>query len=186
VIKKFGISVALAFALLGGGVAASMGAPAAVTTSAAVSQATPVVQLASLASVPVSAETAPLTVAQMSEVKGDGWWSKFKKWVKKVVKKVIGVIVQEIIEAVTEWLEEILSDVVGGETQESSEVSVLNYDSQADYDAGNASSNYVETNSWQQTDIWYGSGGGGGGGSCGGNELQPYQFQQQEEICHAY
>jgi hypothetical protein len=182
VFKKLGYSVALAFALLGGGVAASMGAPAAVTTSVAVSQAAPVVQLASLATAPVSAEVAQLSVAQMSDVQGDGWWKKFKKWLKKVIKKVIGVIVAEIVTAINEWIEEIFSSVDGGETVESSDVQTRDYASQADYDIDNAYADNTQVNSWQQTDVWYGS-----GGSCGGTqERQVQMYQMEEQICQAY
>lgn len=174
--KKFGLSVALAFALVGGGVAATASAPATATASVAVSHAAPV-QLASLATAPVSIEATQLSVAQMSDVQGDGLWKKFKKWVKKVIKKVIGVIVQEIIKAITEWLEEIFSSVTGGEKQEGSENEVKNYNSQADYEADNASSTYVENNAFQQTEVWYGSGGG-----CGGGYQQEQQYQMYQEV----
>lgn len=175
--KKFGLSVALAFALVGGGVAATAGAPATATASVAVSHAAPV-QFASLATAPVSVEVAQLSVAQMSDVQGDGLWKKFKKWVKKVIKKVIGVIVQEIVKAITEWLEELFSSTDGGEKQEGSEAEVKNYNSQADYEADNASSTYVENNDFQQTEMWYGS----GGGSCGGGYEQEQQYQMYQEV----
>ena len=179
--KKFVLSAALAFALVGGGVAATAGAPAAAST--AVSQAAPV-QLASLAT-PVSADAAALTVTQMGEVRGNSpRWQRFKRWLKKTVKKVIGVIIQEILDTVYEWLEEIFGGEEGGERQESSEVAVRNYDSQADYEADNVSSSYTEHNDWQQTQVWYGSGGGGGGGGCGDTELQTYE-QQEEQLCYA-
>jgi len=178
VFKKIGLSVALAFALVGGGIAASTGAPAAVTTSVAVSQSAPVVQLASLATVPVSAQVAPLSVAQMSDVQGDGWWKKFKKWLKKVIKKVIGVIVAEIVEAITDWIEEIFSSVDGGETIESSDVQTKDYASQADYDIDNAYSDNTQVNDWQQTNVWYGDGGG-----CGGGERELQMYQNDQEYC---
>jgi hypothetical protein len=181
VFKKLGLSVALAFALVGGGVAATAGAPATATASVAVSHAAPV-QLASAAFAPVSLEATQLSVAQMSDVQGDGLWKKFKKWVKKVIKKVIGVIVQEIVKAITEWLEEIFSSTTGGEKQEGSENEVVNYNSQADYEANNASSTYVENNAFQQTEVWYGS----GGGSCGGGgyeQEQQYQMYQEIQAC---
>lgn len=181
--KKIGLSVALAFALVGGGIAASTTAPAAVTTSVAVSQAAPVVQVASLAQAPASVLVAPLSMAQMSEVQGDGWWKKFKKWLKKVIKKVIGVIVAEIVEAVTDWIEEIFSSIDGGETIESSDVQTKDYASQADYDIDNAYSDQTQVNDWQQTSTWYGDGGGSGG--CGGQEFQQ-SYQQQEQFCQAY
>jgi hypothetical protein len=178
VFKKFGISVALAFALVGGGIAATASAPATATASVAVSHAAPV-QLASIAA-PMSVDATQLSAAQMSDVQGDGLWKKFKKWVKKVVKKVIGVIVQEIIKAITEWLEELFSSVTGGEKQEGSENEVKNYNSQADYEADNAASTYVENNDFQQTETWYGA--GDGGGCSGGGYEQENTYQQYQMI----
>lgn len=176
-IKKLGLSLALAFALVGGGIAAST-APVAVTTSAAVSQAAPVVQVASLGQASASVQVAPLSVAQMSEVQGDGLWKKFKKWFKKVIKKVIGVIINEIIQVIRDWLEEIFGVADGGEKLETTDVQTKDYASQADYDVDNAYSDQTQYNDWQQTEVW-----SGGGGGCGGDTYErENQFQQYQEL----
>jgi hypothetical protein len=182
VIKKFGLSLALAFALVGGGIAASTAPVAVTTTSAAVSQAAPVVQVASLGQASASVQVAPLSVAQMSEVQGDGIWKKFKKWLKKVIKKVIGVIINEIIEVIRDWLEEIFGVAQdGGEKLETTDVQTKDYASQADYDADNAYSDQTQYNEWQQTEVWSG---GGGGGCGGGTQEQQYQtFQDVQQVC---
>ena len=181
-IKKLGLSVALAFALVGGGIAAST-APAAVTTSVAVSQAAPVVQVASLGQASASVQVAPLSVAQMSDVQGDGLWKRFKKWFKRVIKKVIGVIINEIIQVIRDWLEEIFGVDDGGEKQETTDVQTKEYASQADYDIDNAYSDQTQYNDWQQTEVWYGSGGGSCGGGTREQDQQYYQYQQLETAC---
>jgi hypothetical protein len=146
-----------------------------------VSQAAPVVQLASLGQASASVQVAQLSVAQMSEVQGDGLWKKFKKWLKKVVKKVIGVIINEIIEVIRDWLEEIFGVAQdGGEKQEATDVQTKDYASQADYDVDNAYSDQTQTNEWQQTEMWYGAGDGGGG--CSGTYEQEREQRMYYEI----
>jgi hypothetical protein len=186
VFKKLGLSLALAFALVGGGIAAST-APVAVTTPAAVAQAAPVVQVASLGQASAGVQVASLTVGEMSAVQGSAFfsWKKFKKWLKKVIKKVIGVIIAEIVEVIRDWLEEIFGVAeadAGGEKLETTDVQTKEYASEADYNADNAYSDQTQYNPWQQTEVWYG---GGGGGSCGGGggDQQVRMYEQDMQTC---
>jgi hypothetical protein len=151
--KKFVLSATLALTLAGGALTTVATTPVA-AAPATTEQALPAGQ--SGAAVQAPAEAVQLSIAQMADVQGDGWWSKFKKWVKKVVKKVVGVIVQEIIEAIKDWLEEYLSGTSGGEKQQQEESTVQHYNSQADYDAGNVSSTTYEDTGMYQTEVWYG------------------------------
>ena len=179
-IKKFALSVALSLALVGGGIAASTGAPVTAPAAAAASQAAPAVQLLASIPAPAAVQVAPLSSTEMTAVQGDGLWKKFKKWVKKVIKKVVGVIIKEIIEAITDWLEEIFSNVTGGENLDSSDVRTREYASQYDYDIDNAYSDNTQYNDFQQTNVWYGDGGGCSGGDTRDNTMM---YEREVTAC---
>jgi hypothetical protein len=180
VIKKFGLSLALAFALVGGGIAAST-APVAATTSTAVSQAAPVVQVASLGQAAVSVQVAPLSVDQMSQVQGEGIWNRIKKWFKRTIKKVLGVIINELVQLLREWLEQIFGVAQdGGDQQATTDVQTKDYASQADYDADNAYSDQTQYNPWETSGTYYGSSCGGGGME---NQQQQQMYQDAQAIC---
>ena len=114
-------------------------------------------------------ESVALSRSEMSEVRGSGFFS----WIKKalsivnVIAKVLGAIIA-VFELFRSKTETTTSSVAGGETVQRNESETQDYASHAAYQAGTPStvSNYA-TNSWQQTEVWYGGGGcasGDGGG----------------------
>jgi len=120
------------------------------------------------------AGAAQLSSAEMGGVRGDGFFSWIKKFV-KVITTIISILgaIKTILNGLVTLFETTPSTVEGGETQQRTETQTVQYNSEADYNAGIvASDNTQATSSWQQTEVWYGDGCGGGGGDRGGMYMQ--------------
>jgi hypothetical protein len=107
----------------------------------------------------VAANSAPaqLTVAQMSEIKGDGWLKKIWNKIKKFIKKIVEIIVQEIIDEIfSETMEQVTGiDGVVTETYQSTETTELVYASESDYNSNVVSGSSYSDSGWDQTAYQY-------------------------------
>lgn len=99
-----------------------------------------------------------LSRTEMTEVQGAGFFS----WITKAlnfVKQILTILgaIKAIIDIFREKKETKSADVEGGDTMERSENEYVDHASEADYNAGIASSVQTEvTSDWQQTYVWYG------------------------------
>jgi hypothetical protein len=172
--KKLFFSAALALTLAGGAVAAATSAPVvAVAPAAAQAVSAPI----AAAAVAQDAAAVQLTAAQMATVQGAGIFSFFKR-VFRAVKRFIGGVIASIFRYLRDnWTVTVtVSGDDGGQEDEQEETVTENYNTQADYDAGNVSSTASETGAWVTTNSW----GGGGGGGCAEREGGIYMMEIQE------
>lgn len=104
-----------------------------------------------------SSVPARLNVAQMSEIKGDGWlkkiWNKIKKWVKKIVEIIVQEIIDEIFSETIEQITGVDGEIV--QTFSSTETTEYVYASQSDYNADVVSGTSYSDSGWDQTAYQY-------------------------------
>jgi len=178
--RKLFFSAALALTLAGGAVAAASSAPAVAVAPAAAAQA--VSAPVAAAAVAQDAAAVQLTAAQMATVQGAGIFSFFKR-VFRAVKRFIGGVIASIFRYLRDnWTVTVtVSGDDGGQEDEQEETVTENYNTQADYDAGNVSSSNSETGAWVTTSSW-----GGGDSGCGGREregIYMMEMQAAESVC---